>query len=109
MAIWYLCPKAMREDYFNRSIETASPAQLKALVTEKLRRQVTYLYYRSGYYRIIFDSLDLKPRHIRQVEDINIFPFTYKDQLRKSQEHYPPLGDYMLADWRDVVRIHASS
>ncbi len=96
-------------DCFNIPVETMAPHELKLLVWEKLTRQLDYLYRHSPFYRDIFDERGLRPEQIKDEQDLSRLPFTTKDELRASQERYPPLGDYMAASWEQVVRIHASS
>jgi phenylacetate-CoA ligase len=96
-------------DCFNIPVETIKPGRLRIMVRQKLARQLNYLYHHSPFCRNIFDERGLRPDQIKDEGDLARLPFTTKDELRKSQERYPPLGDYMAAAWEQVIRIHASS
>jgi phenylacetate-CoA ligase len=85
-------------------IERASRDELGALQLERLRAVLHHAYANVPLYRKRFDAARVHPNDLRRLDDISMFPFTVKDDLR---EHYP-FG--MLAVPRErLARIHASS
>ncbi len=78
--------------------------ELKKLQLERLKWTVNHAYNNSEFYRKKFDEAGVKPEDIQSLEDIEKLPFTTADDLRAG---YPfPLRS---VDFRDIVRIHASS
>lgn len=57
--------------------------QMKELQEKKLRRLIHQAYYHVAYYRELFDSLGLKPEHIRTVEDLQKIPLLDKKTIRE--------------------------
>ncbi|HCL56757.1 MAG TPA: phenylacetate--CoA ligase [Spirochaetia bacterium] len=89
--------------YYDKAIETMKREDLKKLQLERLQKTV-HAAYQSPFYKKRFDSIGLKPKDIRTLEDIYKIPFTTKDDLRAA---YP---DLMLAVPKNQpVRIHSSS
>lgn len=85
-------------------IERASRDELGALQLQRLRAVLHHAYANVPLYRKRFDAAGVHPDDLRGLDDISMFPFTVKDDLR---EHYP-FG--MLAVPREqLARIHASS
>ncbi len=99
----------MAVDCFNPKVETMPGTELRSIEEQKLRRQVSYLYENSMFYRKKFDAAGLKPDQIKTVDDLRLIPFTTKDELRESQVNYPPLGDYLTVAREKTIRIHSSS
>lgn len=91
-------------DYFQKEIETMSPAKKKELQSEKLRKMVKYVYENQAPYRAKMDAIGLKPEDIKSIDDISKLPFTEKKDLRNSY----PFG-MMAAPKKDLIRLHASS
>src|SRR5512146_2413086 len=85
-------------------IETASRDEISALQLERLRATLAHAYERVPHYREKFDSLGLVPGDLKSLSDLAKFPFTTKDDLRRTY----PFGMFAVP-MDDVVRIHASS
>jgi phenylacetate-CoA ligase len=85
-------------------IETASLDELQALQLKRLKWTVDHAYYNVPMYRKKFDDAGVHPTDLRQLEDINKFPYTTKKDLR---DNYP-FGTFAVP-MKEVVRIHASS
>jgi phenylacetate-CoA ligase len=85
-------------------IERASLDELEALQLTRLRHTVATVYDRVPFYREQFERLGLHPSDIRSLADIQLLPFTAKDDLR---DHYP-LG-LLAVTPAELRRIHASS
>ena len=69
------------------------------------RKQMAYLYDRSPMYKRKFDEASVRPHDIRTLEDVRKVPFTTKDELRRSQEQYPPYGDFLCIPPEEGVRV----
>lgn len=83
-------------------METLDAADLASLQELRLRQQWGYVSERSLFY---FGRL---PDDI-SLESLQDVPFTDKEELRASQEAYPPFGSYLAADADEVVRLHRTS
>jgi phenylacetate-CoA ligase len=92
--------------FWNRGIETMPAREIAAMQLELLRHQLGGLPARSTFYRRKLAGLDLA---LRSLADLRRLPFTTKDELRRSQEAAPPLGEHAGVEMRDVIRVHASS
>ncbi|MBM4274279.1 MAG: phenylacetate--CoA ligase [Deltaproteobacteria bacterium] len=84
--------------------ETMPREDLEALQLRRLQAVVERVYHLVPFYRRRMDELEIKPEHIRTLEDLELLPFTAKQDIR---DNYP-YG--MFATPMDqIVRIHASS
>ncbi len=90
--------------YFQKDIETMSPADKKALQSERLVKMVKYVYENQAPYRAKMDAMGVKPEDIRSIDDVHKLPFTVKQDLRDAY----PFG-MMARPKKDLVRLHASS
>lgn len=84
--------------------EILSRDEMSKLQLKRLQDIVSYTYKNVEYYRSKFDKINLKPRDIKVLSDIEKIPYTEKDELRLTY----PYG-LLAVDLKDVVRIHASS
>ena len=91
-------------NYYKKEIETAPRHELEALQSERLQKQIGYVYDNVAPYRTKMDKAGVKPADIKTVEDLKKLPFTEKQDLR---DNYP-YGMFAVP-MSDVVRIHASS
>ena len=92
------------ERYWNRAIECAGRAEMKALQDERLARQVEYVYRNVAYYRDLMDKRGVKPGDVKRVEDLHKLPFLSKADLRDAY----PYG-LLARPLKDCVRIHSTS
>lgn len=91
-------------NYYQEQIETMPLEQLKALQSEKIRKQIKHVYENVPYYRNLMDEKGVKPEDINGIEDIHKLPFTTKSDLRETY----PYG--MLAKpLSECVRIQSTS
>jgi len=97
------------DEYFDLEIETMKPGDLRVLQQAKLATQLDYLYARSAFYREKFAAAGIRREDFHDLNDLARFPFTIKEELRESQQAFPPLGSHMAADMKDVIRLHAST
>jgi len=85
-------------------IERASRDELAALQLERLGKSLAHAYQHSPHYRAKFDAAGVHPKDLRRLEDLALFPFTTKGDLRSTY----PFGMFAVPR-EQVVRIHASS
>jgi phenylacetate-CoA ligase len=86
------------------AIETASIDELRALQLQRMRESLNHAYSNSPVYRRKFDDHGVHPDDLRELADLQRFPFTTKSDLR---DNYP-FGMFAVP-MEQVVRIHASS
>jgi len=84
--------------------ETMPREALEALQLRRLQALVERIYHVVSFYRRRMDDVGVKPEHIRTLSDLEILPFTTKQDIR---DNYP-FGMF-AAPMDQVVRIHASS
>jgi len=85
-------------------IETASQDELQALQLRRMKWTLDLAYYNVPMYRRKFDEAGVHPSDLKTLDDIRLFPYTTKQDLR---DNYP--FDTFAVPMREVVRIHASS
>lgn len=90
--------------YWNKDMECASLAEMKALQSFRLSKTVSRVYENVPYYRQKMDEAGVKPEDINSVDDLKKLPFMYKQDLRDTY----PYGLF-ATPMKDVVRLHASS
>ena len=86
------------------SIEIASIDEIKALQLVRLKWSVDHAYNNVTFYKKKYEEIGIHPSDLKYLEDIKLFPFTTKEDLRKN---YP--FDMFAHKLRDIARIHASS
>jgi phenylacetate-CoA ligase len=89
---------------WNPEAETMPHAKLIALQTQRLQYQTARAYERIPFYRQAFEERGVHPRDIQTIDDIELLPFTVKDDFRTTY----PYGLFAVP-LKDVVRLHASS
>lgn len=94
----------MEHMIWNPTMECMPREQLRALQDERLRDTVRRVYESVPFYRGKMQKMGLTPKDIRGVCDIELLPFTNKQDLR---DHYP-FGLFAVPQ-TEIVRIHASS
>lgn len=85
-------------------IEKSSVDELRALQLKRLRATLQHAYANSPVYRAKFDAACVHPDDCRSLDDLAMFPFTSKADLR---DNYP-FGMFAVPRER-IARIHASS
>ena len=85
-------------------IEIASIDEIKALQLVRLKWSVNHAYKNVAYYKKKYDEIGIHPSDLKYLEDIKLFPFTTKEDLRKN---YP--FNMFAHKLKDIARIHASS
>ncbi len=84
--------------------ERMSRDELQALQLRRLQKTVRLAYANVPLYTRKFDAAGVHPDDIRTLEDVNLLPFTTKDDLRVSY----PFGMFAVP-MDQVARIHTSS
>ena len=85
-------------------IEVASVDEIKALQLDRLKWSIDHAYTNVAFYKKKYDEIGIHPSDLKHLEDIKLFPFTTKEDLRKN---YP--FDMFAYKLKDIARIHASS
>ena len=90
--------------FWQKDIETISRRALEELQLKRLKQTVRLACKNIPFYQENFSALNIKPRDIIALKDIQKLPFTAREDLRANY----PFG--MLAvDTEQVVRLHTSS
>ncbi len=90
---------------YKPKLETMSREALLEHQLELFRKQIAYVYKRSPMYKRKFDRDGIRPDQIKTMEDVQRVPFTVKEELRQSQEKYPPFGDFHCILPEQGVRV----
>jgi phenylacetate-CoA ligase len=85
-------------------IETAGVDALRELQLQRMKWSLRHAYDNVAHYRKAFDEKGVHPDDLKSLEDIALFPFTTKADLR---DNYP-FGMF-ATPMEEVVRVHASS
>jgi len=94
--------------YWNEEIETMSPGCVDHLESERLQRQMAYVYETSTYFRARFDQAGVTPQSIRHRDDLTGLPFMEKNELADSQLEGALLGINQCASLENIIRIQAT-
>ncbi|MCK5812567.1 MAG: phenylacetate--CoA ligase [Clostridiales bacterium] len=89
---------------FNKEIECMSRKNMEQLQLKRLQNIVYYCYEKVPFYKAKFDAVNLKPKDIKELKDIEKIPFTTKEDLR---DNYP--FDMFAVPMKEIVETHASS
>ena len=89
---------------WNEEFETLPREALEALQLKRLKATVERVYETVPFYKKKFDELGVKPSHVKTLKDLQLLPFTIKNDLR---DNYP-FGLFSVP-MEQVVRVHASS
>ena len=90
--------------YLQKDFECMPRTNLKKLQSEKLVKEIKYVYDNVECYRKRMDEAGLKPEDIKGIENLHKLPFSYKSDLRD----YYPYGLF-ARPLSDIVELHASS
>lgn len=92
------------ENYYQPEIETMPVEQIQALQSERLVKQVKFVYDNVKFYHDRMDERGVKPEDINGIEDLHKLPFITKDDLR-NEYPYGLLG----VPLSECVRIQSTS
>ena len=90
---------------YKPELETMSRDALLEHQIDLFRKQIAYVYERAPMYKRKFDQAGIRPEQIKTIEDVQKVPFTVKEELRQSQERYPPFGDFHCIPPEEGVRV----
>ncbi len=90
---------------FKPELETMSREALLEYQLGLFRKQMAYVYERAPMYKRKFDQAGVRPGDIKTINDVQRVPFTVKEELRQSQEKYPPFGDFHCIPPEEGVRV----
>ena len=100
----------MKEKLFwNREVETRAVEEQQALDTKALKQQLGYVYQHASLYRNLFNKAGVTPEHFTCLGDLKQFPFTTKEDLRKTQAEEGGLGGHQCAPMENIIRIQGTS
>jgi phenylacetate-CoA ligase len=99
----------MSKKYWDEAIETMPRAELEAYQLDTLKEYLVFAYNNSAYYRKSFDEHGVSPYDLKELSDLQKFPFINKKIERDRQIAAPFLGDLACVNETDVVYISASS
>jgi phenylacetate-CoA ligase len=94
---------APRKDDLDR-YEVASRDEITTLQTSRLKWSLQHTYDNVSDFRTKCEEKGVHPGDFRELRDLAMFPFTYKDDLRRNY----PFGLFAVPQ-TDIVRLHASS
>ena len=89
---------------WNEEFETLPREALEALQFKRLKATVERVYETVPFYKKKFDEMGVKPAQVKTLRDLQLLPFTVKNDLR---DNYP-FGLFSVP-MEQVVRVHASS
>ncbi|WP_159611910.1 phenylacetate--CoA ligase family protein [Glutamicibacter sp. JC586] len=84
--------------------ETMSRDQIESIQLERLKDTLHLAYNKVPHYKQKYDAAGVHPNDLKELSDLSIFPFTEKEDLRKTY----PFGMFAVPQ-HEVARIHASS
>ncbi len=93
-----------KHNYYQEKNETMPLDELRVLQSERLVKQVRYVYENVAYYRRKMDEKGVAPDDIRGIEDLHKLPFLSKEDLREAY----PYG-LLARPLKDCVRIQSTS
>lgn len=94
----------MKNNFFQKEIETASLDWLRKFQLENLRKITNYVYASNAAYKKMFDAKGVNPKDIKTLKDIEKLPFTNKETFRES---YPI--KLCCVDKTQLAEMHMSS
>lgn len=90
-------------------LETLPREKLEERQLDLFRKQFAYVIKNSPFYERKFKNAGAEPEDIKSIEDIRKLPFTTKAELQKSQEDFPPFGDFKCIDDNKAARVFQTS
>ncbi len=95
--------------YWDEELETLPRAELEKRQLADLQEIVQFAYDHAPYYKRSFDEAGVKPSDIKQLSDLQNFPFINKKTQRDTQGVGSFLGELAAVPEEDVVFISTSS
>ncbi|MEW8537356.1 MAG: hypothetical protein AB2565_18530 [Candidatus Thiodiazotropha endolucinida] len=80
------------EHFWDRQRETLPADQRQALIIDRIKYQLNYVYERIPFYRQLYDAHGVHPEAIKDLNDFTTkVPIVTKAMLQQSQRDHPPL------------------
>jgi len=95
--------------YWNEELETMPRAELEKKQLADLKEIVQFAYDHAPYYKRSFDAAGVKPSDIKELSDIQKFPFIDKKTERDTQGVGSLLGELVAVPEEDVVFVSTST
>lgn len=102
---WMIGRNTQKYYYELKQSQWLSKKDIRELQEKKLRRLIHQAYNHVEYYRQLFDSLNLKPKDIQTINDLQKLPFLTKSHVRENL-YFDLLSDNH--DKRLILRISTS-
>jgi phenylacetate-CoA ligase len=99
----------MEKAMFNLDMESILASDQKKMEKSLLLDQIEYVYENSKMYQDKYAKAGITKDQIKDVKDLELLPFTTKEELRASQKRLPPFGDFLAAPAEKVNRVHRTS
>lgn len=77
-------------------------------LNEKVRHIVTFAYKNAPAMREKFDKAEVRPFKIRTTKDLELVPFTTRDELIELQKANPPFGGFLTIPQESLYRVVTS-
>jgi phenylacetate-CoA ligase len=105
----------MERQYWNEAAETMPRDELRKVQWKKLKKQMSYIYDSSSYFRTRFDDIGIHPADIKDMETFRELPIFMnklldresQEQTREKEGH--PFGEYLCVSPKEVCAIHSTS
>lgn len=94
----------MSKNYYQPEMETMPVEQIQALQSERLTKQVRFVYDNVKFYHDKMDEAGIKPEDVKGIEDLHKLPFIDKNDLR---DQYP--YGLLAVPLSECVRIQSTS
>lgn len=99
----------VKNKFWNESLETMPREELEAKQLEDLKEIVKFAYENAPYYKESFDKAGVKPEDIKELADLQKFPFINKQTERDTQGIGSFVGGLCAVKEEDIVFISTSS
>jgi phenylacetate-CoA ligase len=94
--------------FYRPDVQTLPRDRIRALQEERLRALIARAF-EVPFWRRLLEGAGLGRDDVKTIEDLRRVPRTTKQDLRDSEERYPPLGDYRGAPASSCVRLSTST
>ena len=101
-------PTTAEPAFWNVEAQTMPVSVLRELQLKRLQEAVDVAA-EAPFYGRRLAAAGVRPNDIASLDDLQRIPVITKDDLRRSESDYPPLGDYRVSPLSDAVRIGMSS
>jgi len=94
--------------FFKKNLETMPNKKRLEYANQKLRGIIQYAYRNSVAFQSKMDSVELKPKDIQTIKDLEKIPITKKTDLMELQRKNPPFGGFEGVPITEMRRIFIS-